>query len=39
MDRKIKCVVWDLDCTIWEGVLSEDDQVNVKENIPEIIKK
>src|SRR3989338_8814279 len=34
----IKCVVWDLDNTIWEGVLLEDENVRIKNNLTEIIK-
>ncbi|MCW7548757.1 HAD-IIIC family phosphatase [Photorhabdus sp. APURE] len=38
-NKPVKCVIWDLDNTIWEGVLSEQDEVKLKENIPQIIKK
>ncbi|MGM9979484.1 MAG: HAD-IIIC family phosphatase [Clostridium sp.] len=38
-DRKIKCVVWDLDNTIWNGILVEDNNVLLKKGIVEIIKK
>jgi len=34
---KIKCVVWDLDNTIWDGVLLESDDVQLKPNIKKII--
>jgi len=37
--QKIKCVVWDLDNTIWDGVLLEDDKVVLKPGILDIIKK
>lgn len=37
-NKAIKCVVWDLDNTIWEGILSERDSVYLKEEIVEIIK-
>lgn len=33
--KQIKCVVWDLDNTIWDGVLLEDSSVSV---YPEVIK-
>lgn len=36
--QKIKCVAWDLDHTIWDGVLLEDKEVTVKDDIVEIIK-
>ncbi len=35
---KIKCVVWDLDNTLWNGILVEDDNVVLKENVKTIIK-
>ncbi len=35
--KTIKCIVWDLDDTIWEGVLLEDEEVKLKSNIFEII--
>lgn len=38
MEQKIKCVVWDLDNTLWDGVLSEGDDVKLKSGIIEIIK-
>lgn len=34
---KIKCVVWDLDNTLWNGVLIEDEQVTLRDNIKNII--
>lgn len=30
MSRKIKCVVWDLDQTMWDGVLLESDESEIK---------
>jgi FkbH-like protein len=36
--KSIKCVVWDLDNTIWEGVLLEDRQVTLAPNIVSIIE-
>ncbi|MBN3958476.1 HAD family hydrolase [Nostoc sp. NMS8] len=37
-DKKvIKCVVWDLDNTIWHGVLLEDEKVSLRKNIVDII--
>lgn len=36
--KKIKCVVWDLDNTIWEGILAEKDNVNLREGVYEIIQ-
>ena len=38
-DKKvIKCVVWDLDNTLWQGVLLEDEKVSLGNNILSIIK-
>ncbi len=36
--RMIKCVVWDLDNTLWDGTLSEDTQVYLRTSVVEIIK-
>lgn len=36
---KVKCVVWDLDNTLWNGVLVEDKHVKVKDNALKIIKE
>ncbi len=36
--QKIKCVVWDLDNTIWDGILMENDNVSLNEGIIDIIK-
>lgn len=35
--RKVKCVVWDLDNTIWEGTLAEGDDVALRPGIRETI--
>lgn len=36
--QKIKCVVWDLDNTLWDGVLSEGDDVKLRDGIKDIFK-
>lgn len=36
--RTIKCVVWDLDNTLWDGTLVEDKQVYLRDYVIEIIK-
>ncbi len=36
--KSIKCVVWDLDNTLWEGVLLEDDQVTLRLEMVNVIK-
>lgn len=35
--RYIKCVVWDLDNTIWNGIILEEDKITLKNNIIEIL--
>lgn len=36
--QKIKCVVWDLDNTLWDGVLLEDSNVNLRNEVVDIIR-
>lgn len=36
--KAVKCVVWDLDHTLWDGILSEGDTLQLKPGIVEIIK-
>ncbi|REJ12362.1 MAG: hypothetical protein C6W59_14020 [Paenibacillaceae bacterium] len=36
--QTIKCVVWDLDNTIWDGVLLENSDLKLKPGIEDIIK-
>mgnify|MGYP000250606074 CR=1 FL=1 len=36
---KIKCVIWDLDNTLWHGVLLEGDDISIKEGIYDILSK
>jgi FkbH-like protein len=40
-DTKIKCVVWDLDNTLWDGILVEDGPANLrlKSHIVETLKR
>ncbi|MET0464661.1 MAG: HAD-IIIC family phosphatase [Chitinophagaceae bacterium] len=37
MSDMIKCVVWDLDNTIWDGILSEDENVSLKPWVGEML--
>ncbi len=38
-DKKVvKCVIWDLDNTIWDGVLLEDPNVTLRRPVVEVIK-
>lgn len=34
----VKCVVWDLDNTMWDGILVEDEDVRAKENVKQILR-
>jgi FkbH-like protein len=36
--RQVKCVVWDLDGTIWDGVLLEDPEVATRADVIAIIR-
>ncbi|CAM4252793.1 MULTISPECIES: HAD-IIIC family phosphatase [Bacillus cereus group] len=36
--NKIKLVIWDLDHTIWDGVLMEDKEVRLKEGVVDVIR-
>ena len=38
-DPTIKCVIWDLDNTIWDGVLLEDSTVDLKPGIVEVLEE
>jgi FkbH-like protein len=35
---KIKCIVWDLDNTLWQGILLEDSEVTLVTTIVDVIK-
>ncbi|MBF0242369.1 MAG: HAD-IIIC family phosphatase [Desulfamplus sp.] len=37
-EKKIKCVVWDLDNTLWEGTLLEEPNVELRQGILEILQ-
>jgi FkbH-like protein/amino acid adenylation domain-containing protein len=37
MSGTVKCVIWDLDQTLWQGVLLEDGEVTLSEEIREVI--
>jgi FkbH-like protein len=39
--KKVKCVVWDLDNTLWDGILVEDraEKLRLKPGIREVIQK
>ena len=37
--KKIKCVVWDLDNTLWDGVLVEDGAERLKADVSDVIQE
>lgn len=39
LQRPIKCVVWDLDHTLWDGVLAEGDDVVLRPGVAALIRK
>ncbi len=36
--QSIKCVVWDLDNTVWDGILLEDAEVTLRPHVVHILK-
>ena len=36
--QKIKCVVWDLDHTVWSGILSEGDTLEMRPGVRELME-
>ncbi|HWS55371.1 MAG TPA: HAD-IIIC family phosphatase [Pyrinomonadaceae bacterium] len=38
-ERVVKCVVWDLDDTLWEGVLLEDREVRLREGAAAVVRE
>jgi FkbH-like protein len=37
--KGVKCVVWDLDHTVWNGILLEDERVELREGVLDIIRE
>ncbi len=37
--QSIKCVVWDLDNTLWDGILLEDPNVTLRQDVVAVIKE
>ena len=37
-EKRIKCIVWDLDNTLWDGILLEDNKVFLREKVLQIIR-
>jgi len=38
-NKEVKCIVWDLDNTIWDGILSESNDVKLKTQIADVLKE
>lgn len=36
--RRIKCVVWDLDDTLWDGILAEDPDVTLRPGVADLLR-
>ncbi len=37
--KTIKCLVWDLDNTLWDGILLENKEVTLREGVTEVIQE
>jgi FkbH-like protein len=37
--KTVKCVVWDLDHTVWDGILLEDGEVPLRDGVLDIIRE
>lgn len=37
--QTVKCVVWDLDHTVWNGILLEDERVELRPGVREILRE
>lgn len=37
-EPKVKCLVWDLDNTLWDGILLEDNAVSLRPGVVDIVK-
>lgn len=37
--KKVKCCIWDLDNTLWKGILVENDQLELRKDFVEFIKE
>jgi len=37
-NSKVKCLIWDLDHTVWNGVLLEDLEVTLRDGVTEVIQ-
>ena len=37
-NKKVKCVIWDLDNTVWDGILVESSEIKLRQEIVDIIK-
>ena len=39
MSKEIKCLVWDLDNTLWNGTLAEGAQVELRDRVSEVVSE
>ncbi len=37
-ERQVKCLVWDLDNTLWKGILLEDEAVTLRDGVADVIR-
>jgi FkbH-like protein len=37
--QSIKCIVWDLDNTVWDGILLEDENVSLRNEVVAVLKE
>jgi predicted enzyme involved in methoxymalonyl-ACP biosynthesis len=37
-NNKVKCLVWDLDNTLWDGILLEDKEVALRDSTAAIVR-
>ena len=37
-EAKVKCLVWDLDNTLWSGVLLENESVSLRDGAAEVVR-
>jgi FkbH-like protein len=38
-EKAVKCLVWDLDNTLWNGTIIENDKVTLKDGVVDVIKE
>ncbi len=38
LKTKVKCLVWDLDNTLWDGILLEDDNIVLRQGVVDVVR-